>query len=240
VDNIDSRRENMRLVVWNVNRAAHRKMDALRRLRPDVAILAECAGPSVAASRPVYGEAETSAWVGDNPTQGLAVLGFGDWRVTPSDQMGGGKLALPVHIEGRLKFGMLALWTQQPHYARPAHEAVGAHAPMLSDGPAIVAGDLNSNQSFDRARNPGHATLVRALGERGLFSAYHHHFGEDQGKETRPTFHMRRQGAPYHLDYAFLPDAWRSRVRSVEVGSKAVWASLSDHMPLVVELDDAL
>ncbi len=41
----------MRLVAWNCAMALHRKFEALLRLRPDVAVIAECAEPGRLAER---------------------------------------------------------------------------------------------------------------------------------------------------------------------------------------------
>ena len=68
-------------------------------------------------------------------------------------------------------------------------------------------------------------------------SAYHAHRDEAQGAEATPTFYMnRRAEKPFHLDYVFLPNAWRERVRAVEVGSPADWLGMSDHMPILVDV----
>lgn len=225
----------MRLVVWNVNRAAHRKMDALRELRPDIAVLPECSSPDLASAAPIYAGA-SGAWIGDNPSMGLAVLGFGAWNVTELPSAAGGKLALPVQVEGPTRFALLALWTQAPKYAVQALSAVRAHAALFRE-PTVVAGDLNSNPRLDGPRSPRHAELVRDLESRGLISAYHTHADEGHGGETRPTFFMRRKEPGYHLDYAFLPLAWKAGVRAVHVGERAKWSAWSDHMPLVVDVD---
>jgi hypothetical protein len=44
----------MRLVVWNCAQALQKKFDALAGLKPDVAVIAECAGSDVAAATTVY------------------------------------------------------------------------------------------------------------------------------------------------------------------------------------------
>ena len=49
----------MRLVAWNCNMALHRKVDALRALRPDVAVISECATPAILAERSVVDWIET-------------------------------------------------------------------------------------------------------------------------------------------------------------------------------------
>ena len=63
----------MRLVAWNCNMALHRKLDALRRLRPDVAVVSECAKPQVVAERAgVENLGADSVWIGRNQHKGLA------------------------------------------------------------------------------------------------------------------------------------------------------------------------
>jgi len=74
-------------------------------------------------------------------------------------------------------------------------------------------------------------------------SAYHYRRCEEQGKETEPTlyWHGKSSGAKtYHIDYAFIPESWTNRLRSVEVGSREEWVTsgLSDHAPVVVVIND--
>ncbi|MCE3241944.1 MAG: exonuclease, partial [Deltaproteobacteria bacterium] len=79
---------------------------------------------------------------------------------------------------------------------------------------------------------------VQQLTSLGLVSAYHHFFGEAQGAESRPTLYLRRDPEkPYHIDYCFIPEAWVTMLRSVEVGTDEPWARYSDHRPLVVDID---
>ena len=62
--------------------ALHRKLDALRSLAPDVAVLSECARPEIVVER--AGLATLGAdgvWIGDNRHKGLAVLGFNGYRL---------------------------------------------------------------------------------------------------------------------------------------------------------------
>ena len=229
----------MRLVVWNCNMAAHRKVEALLTLRPDVAVLAECAGPGVPASAPIYAAASSHVWAGLVPVKGLAALGFGDWRVTragPSNEAG---IALPVHLDGPVAFNLLALWTQAPGYVEAAHAALDAHASFLGSGAAMVAGDLNSNAIWDRLHRPrNHSALVARMEALGLVSAYHRHHGEAQGAETRATyFHHRHPDEPFHIDHAFVSEA--AKLQAVEVGDPAEWLRWSDHMPIVIETVEA-
>jgi hypothetical protein len=64
----------MRLVTWNANGGVHHKLDALRSLEPDVAVVPECANPHSATAAAVYRAAISFAWAGAAPNKGLAVL----------------------------------------------------------------------------------------------------------------------------------------------------------------------
>jgi endonuclease/exonuclease/phosphatase family metal-dependent hydrolase len=71
-----------------------------------------------------------------------------------------------------------------------------------------------------------------------LASAYHVFTGETPGKETRGTYFDQTQaGRPYHLDYCFIPEGWAHSLTKVRLGRRGAWSTLSDHVPLTVELD---
>ncbi len=104
----------MRLIAWNCNMALDRKFAALRSLRPDVAVISECASPE--RLRPKLDLARRGVdllWVGRNPHKGLAVLGFKGNRVRllPSHAPGLEFIA-PVRVEGPVPFNLLAVWAQ--------------------------------------------------------------------------------------------------------------------------------
>ena len=229
----------MRLVVWNCAQALHKKFDALRGLEPDVAVVAECARPDVAAAKAVYSTVPESrrAWLGDNRTKGLGVFTFGDYRVA-SSKKGPAKTqyALHVGIEGPRSFDLLAMWTQAPGYVENAHAALDTYRDVLGSGRAVLAGDLNSSAKFDKEHTPNHSALVRRLeDEFQMVSAYHLATAEKHGEETRPTHVHRLRKTKFHIDYAFVPESWP--LGDIEVGAGEAWGSLSDHFPLVVEVE---
>src|SRR4051812_40477094 len=66
----------MRMAIWNCAMALHRKFDAMLRLRPDIAVICECAEPK--RLQELAGSVEFGAgavWVGNNRNKGLAVFG---------------------------------------------------------------------------------------------------------------------------------------------------------------------
>jgi len=242
----------MRLVAWNCNMALHRKVDALRALRPDVAVISECAEPSILAARSAadWIEAEP-VWIGRNATKGLGIFAFNGYRLRLADNYSPRHhFIAPVHVAGPVAFNLLAVWAQnasagitRKHQPGPLRLALTRYRDFLTTGPAVVAGDWNSNVIWDK---PGwrinHMHKIRVLEQMGLVSAYHVVRNERQGEETVPTHYWRdrrEDGPTYHIDYMCLPDGWISRIVQFDVGGFAEWcgSGLSDHVPLVVDVD---
>jgi hypothetical protein len=72
----------MRLATWNCNMALHRKVDALLSLRPDVAVISECAQPQRLREKSTADWIEDEPlWMGRNRDKGLAVFAFNGYRL---------------------------------------------------------------------------------------------------------------------------------------------------------------
>src|SRR5712692_9910875 len=103
----------MRLVAWNCRSGFHRKLEALRGLAPDVAIIPECGSLETLHTK-APGLTPTSAlWIGDNPNKGLGVFSFGADRLVRDDTYDASiQYALPVRVEGpgRTAFHLVAVW----------------------------------------------------------------------------------------------------------------------------------
>lgn len=242
----------VRLVAWNCNMALHRKLDALLSLRPDVAVISECAAPEVLAARGVdLNRFSGALWIGTNRHKGLGIFGFGEYAVRAAPEIGYRlRHILPAHVEGPLPFNLLGVWAlniqggfSRKHQIGPLRRALSRYHEFLTACPGIVAGDLNHNVIWDKPgwRN-NHGATVAKMERMGLVSAYHALSGEEQGCETTPTIYWRDRkidGPTYHIDYIFLPRAWLPRVRDFQIGGFAEWcgSGLSDHVPLILELD---
>ncbi len=242
----------MRLVAWNCNMAMHRKFDALLSLNPDVAVISECANHEQLQARGIDLEGISGpVWIGENQHKGLAVFGFNNYRIEPAEPVGWRlRHIIPVHVKGAINFNLLAVWAlnmqggiTRKHQIGPLRRALSRYGDFLTESPAIVAGDLNHNIFWDKPgyRN-NHRTSVDRLAQIGLASAYHAFTGEAQGSETTPTIYWRdrkKDGPAYHIDYIFLPRQWIPHIREFAVGSFEDWcgAGLSDHVPLVVDVD---
>jgi endonuclease/exonuclease/phosphatase family metal-dependent hydrolase len=145
---------------------------------------------------------------------------------------------LPCLVSGRSSLHVLVVWAKQgdrrPPYAGSLVRGLTAYASFIRSAPTIVLGDFNSNPCF----GDSHSEWFRLLDDLGLVSAYHLHTAEAPGRERRSTyFHRATGGEPYHIDYCFIPKDWSSRLIRVAVGRKNTWSTLSDHVPLIVDLN---
>ncbi len=231
--------------------ALDRKVDALLALKPDIAIVCECAEPERLRSKASWMQGEP-VWIGRNPHKGLAVFAFNGYAVRlAASYYSSLRYIAPVHVDGPTQCNLLAVWAQnasagsiRKHQLGPLRRGLSRYRSFLGERPAVIAGDLNSNTIWDK---PGwrinHSTKVRILEESfGLVSAYHTIRGEAHGQESEPTLYWRdrtKDGPTYHIDYVFLPTAWIGKVSHLSVGAFETWcgAGLSDHVPVIVDVD---
>jgi exodeoxyribonuclease-3 len=241
----------VRVVAWNCNMALDRKVDALLALKPDIAIVCECAEPERLRSKASWMQG-APVWIGRNPHKGLAVFAFNGYAVRLADSYYSSlRYIAPVHVDGPTQCNLLAVWAQnasaggiRKHQLGPLRRGLSRYRSFLGERPAVIAGDLNSNTIWDK---PGwrinHSTKVRILEESfGLVSAYHTIRGEAHGQESEPTLYWRdrtKDGPTYHIDYVFLPTAWIGKVSHLSIGAFETWcgAGLSDHVPVIVDVD---
>ena len=96
--------------------------------------------------------------------------------------------------------------------------------------------DTWENGSNEYTGNVGVWAQMSVDEELGLVSAYHRYTGEPHGIERTPTHYWRwQETSPFHIDYCFVPRSWR--IERVEVGGFDEWKELSDHRPLIVDVD---
>jgi len=52
------------------------------------------------------------------------------------------------------------------------------------------------------------------------------------------TFYLQRNfNKPYHVDYCFAPQQIADRLKSVMVGVFEDWIQVSDHVPMIFDID---
>ncbi len=241
----------MRLVVWNCNMALHKKLDALASLRPDVAVICECANPEIVRLKSKGVLPESVVWVGESKNKGVAVISLGPWRVRLDEAYDPAiRHVAPVHVDGPMPFRLLAVWAfnRGDDYDEtgrgPLARALSRYESFCKQSPLVVAGDFNNNVIWSNPNNPtrGHMVDVANLVGCGLFSAYHYQRDVTQGKEPEPTLYWRDRkvdGFRYPIDFIFAPEGWMQALRGVEVGKCEAWvgSGLSDHVPLIADFE---
>ncbi len=233
----------LRIVTWNCNMALQRKFEALLALRPDVAVVQECAAPG-RGWRPDCRDAD---WIGFNAQKGLGVFTFGELRLRRHASCSEAfSLYLPVELHGACRLNLLGVWVadarQVPAGATndPA-AALRHHRPFLAAAPAVVAGDFNRLPQQMSARPHGAAagaSVAGLLAEAGLANA-DTMMSDASGQEAlrRTHFHRRHFARGFVVDYLFVPAGGGPRLAAFEVGDPHDWLRWSDHVPLVATLD---
>lgn len=210
----------------------------LATLTPDVAVLQEIARPKDRRSDVI--------WFGNLHYKGVAVVARPPFtiRALPTAE-GVYDFTMPFRVTGPVDFTLFAVWTLGAPplpYVQRLCKAVDAYADLVRAGPAVFIGDFNSNRIWDRAHPKGlnHSALVRRMDGLGLVSAYHVHHRVEHGGELENTFYLQgKVEKPYHIDYCFIPAAWKDSVKRAEIGTYEAWSHASDHRPLIVDLEGA-
>ena len=126
-------------------------------------------------------------------------------------------------------------------YVRSANTFLDGLRSVAGSGPVVLGGDWNLSVG---ARQPDEE-LRNSRGERELLQRMREEFGLVSAWSacypTLPLPQTLRRSTnpvrPYHCDGVFVPVSWGDRLRSVEVPAGPAWTALSDHNPVVVEVD---
>lgn len=236
----------MRLTTWNVAMNLRRKMPAFLSLHADIAVLQEVGRTDVDSLPDSY-------WVGNNLRKGLGAVGSNGFRMRVHTSWDPRiEFVVPLEVSGAIEFMLIAVWvmhdraiqriTERPNRWQML-QALELYEPLIRSRPTVIAGDFNNAVLWDGPRKVwNHSVAVKKLQELGLTSAYHAMRKVEQGDEAEPTLYWMWHNKPnYHIDYVWLPETWLPAVRSVVLGDYSTWVvgKLSDHVPVVVEIDEA-
>ncbi len=224
----------MRLLVWNCRGALHKKMDYVKKINPDIAVIAECADIHELAAQYGY----NFLWAGDK--KGVAVLSKIQFYANKiSDE----EIPLHHHVKARIQklhLNVIGLWTKGPGYSYKNYMIAQRNLSLLNDEVSIYCGDFNENVIWDKFGKLSHGHLVYFLEKIGMKSAYHYFNKEEHGKESASTLYFRcKKMDGFHIDYCFLSPYLLSRIKSVSIGSYEDWVAtaISDHVPIWVDFD---
>ena len=231
----------MRIVSWNCKGAYARKSAQLENLKPDLAIVPECARLDGIQGDLTRRGPNSAEWVGRADGKGLAILGYGDYSVARAEFYNPDlEHILPVRVSGPISFLLIGVWTRPDDhrsYVRPLLRAIEEWKSVLSNQQVVIAGDFNMNYVFDKpSRKYKFRHVTDALESREIKSLYHEMRGERHGEETEKTFYLyHHKDKPHHIDYVFASEKLRAKLTALSIGSFDEWHSLSDHVPLVAD-----
>jgi exonuclease III len=230
----------MKLVTWNCAMALKKKTHNLLSLNGDIITVQECSEKSIDELIAIGGW--SGAWFGANRNKGLGILARLPWKIQKVEAANM-NFASRVEIEGPTSFVLYAIWAskgqdQEGNYIRQVHKLLDEIELGKSAPPAIIMGDFNSNANFDGKRSRNHSLAVKRLGDLGLQSAYHKFFEEAHGEEKQRTLYLlKNRQKSYHIDYVFLSEFLMDGLKEVAVGTCDDWLPLSDHAPIVVNIE---
>lgn len=227
--------------------AFRKKAGHILAYKPDILIVPECECPDNLKFGDDIPKPDDMLWFGENLHKGLGIFSYSGFRLKRIRNHNPDlKIIIPVSVTGNgQKFNLFAIWANNPtdpdgQYVEQVWKAIQHYNRQLSRKKTILIGDFNSNTIWDRKYRVGnHSHVVDRLKRKGIFSAYHTHYIQQQGNEAHPTYYLyRHKDKPYHLDYCFVSADLAVHIRLVEIGDYDFWIKYSDHVPLIVTIHD--
>ena len=233
----------MRLISWNCQGAFRKKMHFLECYDADLSIIQECEDPGITNDKNYSRWANNYLWTGNSKHKGLGIFAKQNVKIENLNwESNSYKYFLPCRVNN--DFNLLATWCHGAN--SPTFGYIGQLWKYLQINKSrlekcFVVGDFNSNVIWDKwDRWWNHSDVVRELAELNIESFYHIFYNEDQGKESKPTFYLQKRiNKPYHIDYIFGSMEYAKSIKSLVIGEAKYWLELSDHMPIVVDIEPA-
>jgi exonuclease III len=230
----------MKVVTWNCNGAFRNKFETISGFDADIYVIQECEDPEQCKHIQYKQWAKNYLWIGDSKNKGLGIFCKGNSQVSINEwEKNGTKHFISAKINH--DFDLIAVWNH--HANSPNFKYIGQFWKYLQVNKSrlddcLIVGDFNSNKIWDQwDRGWNHSDVVRELEEIGIRSIYHEFYNLQQGLELHPTFFLQRNPAkPYHIDFVFASKNRFGRIVSCEIGDTSFWLSISDHLPIIVDL----
>ena len=237
----------MRIITWNCNMAFRNKKYRILQYNPDILVIQECENPE---AKGEWKEFSSWVWVGDNKNKGVGVFTRNriNVEVLDSVECHVGRYIIPLKVTRKTKeFLLFAVWAmndtvdRKRRYIGQVFTALQLYNDLI-DSESMVIGDFNWNVIWDKTSISLYGNLVDTvtiLEEKELYSAYHVIHNCVYGNEINPTLFLhKKRSKPYHIDYMFIPRKLFKRVCDFWIGSYEDWIDVSDHMPILLEIEN--
>ena len=234
----------------------------------DIYVICECENPNEPLAKyEEYKElvGNNYYWIGDLHYKGLGVFAKEDVDLKEIETNGNFEFFKALRVND--SFNLLAVWAQDKDkekrlnpYVEMIHDFYDANTELFDEN-LIICGDFNSSTHFNNKHkskdddgNPkNHTNLDIKLNNNGLYSIYHTLSNEENGKETKQTFYQARHLNHYfHLDYVYACKEIIDETTLIENGKRTSeelhntyeildyyeWTCLSDHLPIVFEIEN--
>ena len=239
----------MKVITWNCKMKFREDLKTIFPEKPDILVVAECESiDRLNLSEIDCPKPTDSIWIGDNQSKGLAIFTFNDFKIELYENYSDNyKYILPVTVSRKDEsYRVIGVWTKKVgpkkkghlNYIRQAELSLTEYDSFLDHENVIVCGDFNSNLIWPKTGiDKNHQIVLDQLSSKNIYSSYHYFYDEEQGKESSPTYyHYHKIDNPFHIDFCFLSEALIKKLKSVQVGEFKDWMSLSDHVPMAIEL----
>ena len=232
----------MKIISWNCNGKFREKFKDIIKEDADIYVIQECEDPTLAKSDE-YKEfaGDNYFWTGDSKDKGLGIFAKEDITLEKISDLNEEDFSNFIPLKVNDSFNLLGVWAMPP-YVEMIHDFFDENISLFDEN-LVMCGDFNSNTIWDKEHRTkdkeGNAkdqtNMNRKLESCNLISVYHNLNNEKQGEESQKTFYLYRHlDKPYHIDYVY---AGEGVVNDLEILDAEEWIGLSDHIPLVFELD---
>ena len=231
----------MKLLSWNCNGAFRKKIDLVKDLDVDLAVILECEKYINWSDEGLH----QWIWKGERISKGVGIFSFNpNLNLSEVDlPFTNNRWFIPVQASNGTR--IMAVWAmnhrdnQVIDNIQPTFRTITENRDAFSSADLII-GDFNNNVIWDDGPSKKYTKgsfgeIVSELSTMGFESLYHNQTGESFGHEKAATlFLQRNKNKPYHVDYAFARTE-ESPVKSFEILTDSKYLQLSDHRPLLIE-----